>query len=63
MITINSFGTELRKSDRAEMYPTCGHLHPYGLAVLTRADCYEQVKAAAQNYNVGIPTLSCLINN
>lgn len=47
IITINSFGTELTKEDRAKLYPRCGHLHPYGLAALARADEYEQVRNVA----------------
>lgn len=52
IITINSFGTELTKDDRAKLYPTCGKLHPDGLAVLARADDYEQVKSLAEYYGV-----------
>ena len=43
IITINSFGTELTKDDRAMLYPKCGKLFPYGLAALARCDDYEQV--------------------
>lgn len=50
IITINSFGTELTKDDRAKLYPRCGKLHPDGLAALARADDYEQVKAVAEYY-------------
>lgn len=42
-ITINSFGTELTKDDRAKLYPRCGKLYPDGLAALARADDYDQV--------------------
>ena len=52
IITINSFGTELTKYDRAKLYPRCGKLHPDGLAALARADDYEQVKAVAEYYAV-----------
>lgn len=52
IITINSFGTELTKDDRAKLYPRCGKLHPDGLAALARADDYEQVKAVAEYYAV-----------
>ena len=61
IITINSFGTELTKDDRAKLYPRCGKLHPDGLASLARADEYEQVKAVAEYYAVSIdkkPNLS-----
>lgn len=50
IITINSFGTELSKDDRAKLYPRCGKLNPDGLAALARADDYEQVKAVAEYY-------------
>jgi len=50
IITINSFGTELSKDDRVKLYPKCGKLHPDGLALLARADDYEQVKSVAENY-------------
>ena len=54
IITINSFGTELTKDDRAKLYPRCGKLHPDGLAALARADDYEQVKAVAEYYAVSL---------
>jgi len=50
IITINSFGTELTKDDRSKLYPRCGKLNPDGLAALSRADDYEQVKAVAEYY-------------
>ncbi len=53
MITINSFGTELSKDDRVKLFPTCGKLNPEGLAVLAKADEYDQVKAVAEYYAVG----------
>ena len=52
IITINSFGTELSKDDRVKLYPTCGRLHPDGLAALARADDYEQVRNIAEYYAV-----------
>ena len=52
MITINSFGTELSKDDRFKLFPTCGKLNPEGLAVLAKADEYDQVKAVADYYAV-----------
>lgn len=55
IITINSFGTELSKEDRAKLFPHCGKLYPEGLAQLARADDYEQVKAVADYYPVSIP--------
>ena len=54
IITINSFGTELTKDDRAKLYPRCGKLYPDGLAALARADDYEQVKAVAEYYAVSM---------
>lgn len=50
IITINSFGTELTKEDRASLYPRCGKLYPGGLALLGKADDYEQVRAVADKY-------------
>lgn len=50
IITINSFGTELSKEDRAKLYPRCGKLYPDGLALLGRADDQDQVRAVAEYY-------------
>nr|XP_033797686.1 V-type proton ATPase subunit d 1 [Geotrypetes seraphini] len=50
IITINSFGTELSKEDRAKLFPHCGKLYPEGLSQLARADDYEQVKTVADYY-------------
>ena len=50
IITINSFGTELSKEDRAKLFPHCGNLYPDGLAALSRADDYEQVRTVADYY-------------
>jgi len=49
-ITINSFGTELSKDERAKLYPTCGRLYPDGCSKLARADDIEQVKVALESY-------------
>lgn len=54
IITINSFDTELTKDDRYKLYPTCGRLYPDGLASLSRADDYDQVRAVAEYYAVCI---------
>ena len=54
IITINSFGTELTKDDRAKLYPTCGKLNPDGLSALARADDYDQVRTVAEYYQVNI---------
>ncbi|KAJ8303377.1 hypothetical protein KUTeg_019773 [Tegillarca granosa] len=50
IITINSFGTELSKEDRAKLYPRCGRLYPDGLSLLAKADDYDQVRAVADCY-------------
>lgn len=50
IITINSFGTELTKEDRAKLYPRCGDLYPYGLQLLAKADDYDQVRQVADIY-------------
>lgn len=62
IITINSFGTELSKEDRAKLFPHCGKLYPEGLAQLARADDYEQVKAVADFYPVS-PKASGLLGS
>jgi len=48
-ITLNSFGTELGKDDRAKLYPALGHLHPAGIVKLARADDPEQVREAVSH--------------
>ena len=50
IITINSFGTELTKDDRAKLYPTCGKLNPDGLSALARADDNDQVSNLGENW-------------
>jgi len=50
-ITINSFGTELSKDDRAKLYPSFGLLFPEGTAKLAKADDVEQVKGAMEYYS------------
>lgn len=45
-ITINSFGTELSKEQRARLFPSIGRLFPEGNNQLARADDIEQVRAA-----------------
>lgn len=62
IITINSFGTELSKEDRAKLFPHCGKLYPEGLAQLARADDYEQVKTVADFYPVS-PEASGLLRS
>lgn len=47
-ITINSFGTELSKDQRARLFPTIGRLFPEGNNALAKADDIEQVRAVAE---------------
>jgi len=49
-ITINSFGTDLRKDDREKLYPRMGLLHPEGLDRLAKADDVMQVNAVVECY-------------
>ncbi|KAF8749479.1 V-type proton ATPase subunit [Rhizoctonia solani] len=44
-ITINSFGTDLSKEQRAKLFPTIGRLFPAGNNQLAKADEVEAVKA------------------
>jgi len=48
-ITINSFGTELSKDQRARLFPTIGRLYPEGNNILARADDIETVIAAVDH--------------
>ncbi|GCB80864.1 hypothetical protein scyTo_0023109, partial [Scyliorhinus torazame] len=50
IITLNSFGTELSREDRAALYPCCGRLHPDGLTLLSKAEDFEHVRAVAEYY-------------
>ena len=59
IITINSFGTELSKEDRAKLYPRRGKLYPDGLIELSRADDYETVKRIAECYAVKLSLTCC----
>jgi len=45
-ITINSFGTELTKDDRAKLFPDFGHLYPGGSAALGKAETDDDVRTA-----------------
>jgi V-type H+-transporting ATPase subunit d len=47
-ITLNSFGTELSKTDRKKLYPNFGRLHPEGTLMLSRADDIEGVRIAVE---------------
>ena len=51
-ITINSFGTDLSKDDRIELYPNFGLLFPEGVAKLEKVDDIEQVKTIVSQYAV-----------
>lgn len=57
IITINSFGTELTKEDRAKLYPRCGELYPYGLQLLAKADDFDQVRQVADIYGVSVAVI------
>lgn len=48
-ITINSFGTELSKEQRARLFPSIGRLFPEGNNQLARADEIEQIRAACES--------------
>lgn len=48
-ITINSFGTELSKEQRAKLFPTIGRLYPEGNNALARADDVESVIQAVDH--------------
>lgn len=48
-ITINSFGTELSKEQRARLFPAIGRLYPEGNNQLARADDIEQVRSACES--------------
>lgn len=45
-ITLNSFGTELDKEDRRNLYPAIGRLYPEGSLMLSKADDVEAVNLA-----------------
>lgn len=48
-ITINSFGTELSKDQRARLFPTIGRLYPEGNNALARAEDLEAVVSAVEH--------------
>ncbi|KAJ2864912.1 H(+)-transporting V0 sector ATPase subunit d [Coemansia aciculifera] len=50
-ITINSFGTELSKDDRAKLYPRLGNMYPEAQTRLARVDDIDQVKAILEQYS------------
>jgi len=49
-ITLNSFGTELTKDDRARLYPNFGNIYPEGTNKLQKAEDAEQVKVSMDPY-------------
>jgi len=51
-ITLNSFGTELMKDDRAKLYPAFGHLYPVGTLQLCKADDADMVRSAIEHVEV-----------
>ena len=48
-VTINSFGTELSKEQRARLFPSIGRLFPEGNNSLARADDLDQVRQACEH--------------
>jgi V-type H+-transporting ATPase subunit d len=48
-ITINSFGTELTKDERAKLFPALGRLFPAGNDALARSDDLEQVRQVCES--------------
>lgn len=48
-ITLNSFGTELTKDQRARLFPTIGKLYPEGNNALARAEDIDALKAAVEH--------------
>lgn len=48
-ITLNSFGTELSKEQRARLFPAVGRLFPAGNNVLARADDLDTVRQVCEN--------------
>lgn len=47
-VTLNSFGTELSKEQRAKLFPTIGRLYPEGNNALARAEDVDTVKACVE---------------
>lgn len=46
IVTLNSFGTELTKDQRARLFPTIGRLYPEGNNALARCEDIDSVKAS-----------------
>ncbi|TFK40780.1 vacuolar ATP synthase subunit [Crucibulum laeve] len=57
-ITINSFGTELTKEQRAKLFPTIGRLYPEGNNQLAKADEMDQVRQACESVSEYRPFFS-----
>lgn len=47
-ITLNSFGTELQKTERKKLYPSFGRLYPEGTYMLGKADDVDGVRLAVE---------------
>jgi len=62
-ITINSFGTDLSKDDRIELYPNFGLLFPEGVARLEKVDDIEQVKTIVSQYAAYRPMMEEISHN
>jgi V-type H+-transporting ATPase subunit d len=62
-ITINSFGTDLSKDDRIELYPNFGLLYPEGVARLEKVDDIEQVKTIVSQYAAYRPMMEEISHN
>ena len=50
IMTINSFGTELTKDDRAKLYPRLGRLYPEGHRMLGDCNSDDEVRQVASYY-------------
>ncbi|KAG9508678.1 hypothetical protein GZH46_02818, partial [Fragariocoptes setiger] len=49
-ITINSLDSSLTVDDRISLYPTCGLLNPYGMAMLAKAEDFDHVRQVSEYY-------------
>ena len=49
-ITLNSLGVELSKEDKSKLYPTCGHLYPEGVYMLSQATDADAIKQICSRY-------------
>ena len=48
-ITVNSFGTELTREQRAKLFPALGRLFPEGNNTLAKADDIDQVRQVCES--------------